>query len=247
MGNIIHKTLEELFKPVLNLVLKAEDIDAMKMQAPAFAQKAFEEYYQESAEDNGKKALALHVIKKYVSNLLSLEKQHVDKNRGQVIIRHLEKELSAELILSDGKKIKIQGKSDRIDESNGEFRIVDYKSSVNKFKDKFDVSNLDEVFADIKFSKALQLLTYAWLAWKEKLAVAHQIKPCIIAFRGEKEIYTLTQGKQPYIFTDERFKEFETKLILFISDFFNAEKKFEPTEELDTCEYCAYKMICNRH
>jgi hypothetical protein len=247
MGNIIHTTLEELYKPVLNRVLRTEDIDAMKMQAPAFAQKAFEDYYQESAEDNGKKALALHVIKKYVSNLLSLEKQQIEKGRGQLIIRHLEKELSAELILRDGNKIKIQGKSDRIDESNGDLRIVDYKSSVNKFKDKFDVSNIDDVFTDTKFSKALQLLTYAWLAWREKLAPAHQIKPCIIAFRGEKEVYTLTQGKQPYIFSDEKFREFEAKLIHFISDFFNSEKNFAPTEELEICEYCAYKMICNRH
>lgn len=247
MGNIIHKTLEELFKPVLNQVLTAEDVEAMKKQAPAFAQKSFEEYYQESAEDNGKKALALHVIKKYVNNLLSLEKQNIEKNKDKVTIKHLEKELSAELVLSNGNKIKIQGKSDRIDEVNGELRIVDYKSSVNKSKDKFDIVTLDEVFTDVKYNKALQLLTYAWLAWKEKLAPASKIKSCIIAFRGEKELYTLTKGRQPYYFSDEMFYEFEEKLRNFVEGFFDAEKKFEPTEELETCEFCAYKMICNRH
>jgi len=248
MGNILHKALEELYKPVLNKALTVEDIQLMKKQAPAFAQKYFEEYYEEAAEDNGKKALALHVVKKYLSNLLNYEKTTLEPGtRNKLTVKHLEKELSAKLILSSGQSINIQGKSDRIDELNGMLRIVDYKSSVHKQKDRFDISSLDEVFENVKYSKALQLLTYAWLAWKEKLAPAEKISPCIIAFRSEKSIYHLTRGKNNLVFSDSFFNEFEEKLKLLIADFFNTDKKFIATEDLEMCEFCAYKMICNRN
>ncbi len=248
MGNIIHKVLEELYKPVLNVNLTAIDVEQMKKQAPAFAQKYFEEHYEEAVDENGKKALAFHVIKKYLANLLNFEKQQIEtRGKNQLHVKHLEKELSADLVLKDGKKIKIQGKSDRIDDINGELRIVDYKSSVHKYNDKFEIGSLDEVFENTKFSKALQLLTYAWLAWKEKLAPAEKINSCIIAFRAEKKLYTLTQNKKDFTFSDSFFNEFEEKLKVFIAEMFNADKKFEPIPDLETCEYCAYKNICNRN
>lgn len=247
MGNIIHKALEELYKPVLGRNLTTQDLEGMKKQAPAFAQKYFEEYYEESADENGKKALALHVIKKYIQDLLNFEKKEIEKlGKQQLFVKHLEKELSAELILADGKKIKIQGKSDRIDDVSGVLRIIDYKSSVNSSKDKFDITSLDEVFTNVKFSKALQLLTYAWLAWKEKLAPAEKIKPAIIAFRAEKKMYSLVQGKNDLSFTDSYFFDFEEKLKNFVAGFFDPSKKFEPTADTDMCEFCGYKMICNR-
>ncbi len=247
MGNIIHKALEELYKPVLGKNLTVQDMELMKKQSSAFAQKYFEEYYEETAEDNGKKALALHVIKKHIINLLDFEKQEIERSKQAIHVKHLEKELKAELVLSNGNKINILGKSDRIDDIGGILRIVDYKSSVNAVKDKFDIASLDEVFTNTKFSKALQLLTYAWLAWKEKLAPADKINPCIIAFRAEKKLYALTQGRAPLVFSDEYFKNFEEKLRIFVTGFFDPNLKFEPTAEIETCEFCAYKLICNRN
>lgn len=248
MGNIIHSALEELYTPYLKQQLNSDDVAEMKNLMPTSAEKHFAAYYEEAAGDNGKKALALHVAKKYLDNLLVAELQNIKAGTGnKLIIQYLEKELSAKLQLGDGTWVNIQGKADRIDELNGELRIVDYKSSVHKDRDRFDIGELDEVFADTKFSKALQLLTYAWLAWKEKLAPAAQIRPCIIPFRAEKNIYALTRNRVPLVFSDALFEEFEEKLSAFVAGLFDSEKKFEPTADTDTCEYCAYKLICNRN
>ena len=247
MGNIIHAALEELYTPYLSQQLNSEHVAVMRNLMPTTAEKHFAAYYEEAADDNGKKALALHVAKKYLDNLLNYELQNAKPEaRHKITIKHLEKELSAKLLLREGTWINIQGKADRIDELDGELRIVDYKSSVHKARDRFDIGDLDEVFSDTKFSKALQLLTYAWLAWKEKLAPAAQIRPCIIAFRAEKDIYEITRGRAPLVFSDTLFEEFEEKLRAFVASFFDTEKKFEPTADTDTCEFCAYRMICNR-
>jgi ATP-dependent helicase/nuclease subunit B len=248
LGNIIHAVLEELYTPCVGKPLEADTVTAMQKLAAPCAEKHFAAYYEEASDENGKKALAIHVIKKYLANFLAAEKKNLQAAPGtRLTVRFVEKEVGAKLLLGDGTPVNIQGKSDRIDEVNGNLRIVDYKSSVHKSNDRFDFSSLDEVFSDTKYSKALQLLTYAWLAWKEKLAPAAQIKPCIIAFRSEKPLYMLSQNKAPLVFSEAFFEEFEEKLRAFVADFFNTDKKFEPTTETDACEYCAYKMVCNRH
>lgn len=247
MGNIIHNTLEELYTPYLNRTLTQQDIEVMRQEYAALANKHFTNEYEEAAEENGKKALALHIIKKYIHNLLDLEKRTLEKEgKNGLTVKFLEKELKAELTLANGKTIKIQGKSDRIDATHGSLRIVDYKSSVKTGKDKFDFLSLEEIFTDTKFSKALQLLTYAWLAWKEELAPADRIQPCIIPLRAEKEIYFLTRNKKDFTFSDGFYHEFEERLKTFIGEMFDDRLQFTPTDNLETCEFCPYKSICNR-
>ncbi|MGZ3943145.1 MAG: PD-(D/E)XK nuclease family protein, partial [Bacteroidia bacterium] len=250
LGNIIHKTLENLYKPVVGKNLAQEDIFQMQKNYAEEAAKAFAEYYEEAADENGKKALALHVVKKYISNFLSYEKETIQKlatKKQFLTVKNLEVELRSNIVLGNGLSITLAGKSDRIDDVNGMLRIIDYKSSVNKSRDKFDVNSLDEVFTDKKYSKALQLLTYAWLAWKNKMAPAGKISSCIIPFRADEKMYELTAGKAPLTFTDGFFVEFEQKLIEFISQMFNDEIGFPPTEDLEICQFCAYQSICNRN
>jgi hypothetical protein len=59
-------------------------------------------------------------------------------------------------------------------------------------------------------------------------------------------MYTITINKQPLILSDSFLKEFEDELAKFIAGIFNAASKFNPTEEMETCQLCAYQSICNR-
>ncbi len=249
MGDIIHKTLEKLYKPLEGKNLTQADILLMRKNYEGAAEEIFTAYYDEAINENGKKALALHVIKKYISNFLKFESETItelEKKKEFLTIKNLEIELKSEITLNNGAKINLSGKSDRIDDEGGILRIVDYKSSVHKQRDKFDINSLDEVFTNTKYSKALQLLTYAWLAWKNKLALANKISPCIIPFRAEEKIYKLKSGKQDFNFSEEFFSAFEEKLVNFIGEMFDKQKTFAPTDDLDTCEFCAYQSVCNR-
>ncbi len=249
LGEIIHETLEKLYKPLEGKNLAQADIMLMRKNHEAVTEEIFTAYYDESVNENGKKALALHVIKKYISNFLNFEREIVselEKKKEILTVKSLEVELKWEITLSNGTKINLAGKTDRIDDVNGTLRIIDYKSSVHKTRDKFEISSLDEVFTNTKYSKALQLLTYAWLAWKNNLAPANKISPCIIPFRAEKKIYKLISGKTDFTFSEDFFTEFEQRLTNFIEEMFDNKKTFAPTEDLDTCEFCAYKSVCNR-
>jgi hypothetical protein len=245
--------LEKLYTPFVDKVLTKENISALEKIYPQAAETAFIDHYKEPVNENGKKTIALHVIKKYIANLLSLEKETIDeleKKKESITIKHLEKSLSAEIAINTGNaiiKINLSGTVDRIDFTPSAFRIIDYKSSVKKEYDKFDIQDLSEVFIDTKYSKVLQLLVYAWLAWKNNIAAANKINACIIPFRAQERVYNITMNKQPLILSDDFLLEFEEKLSTFISGMFNASINFNPTEELETCEMCTYQSICSRN
>lgn len=252
VGNIIHAALEKIYKPFLDKVLSKEIIAQLEKAYPKAAEESFTEYYKEPLHENGKKTIALHVIKKYISNLLAHENETIaelEKKKESITIKHLEKFLSAEIVVNTGNKtipITLSGTIDRIDFTPSAYRIIDYKSSVKKEYDSFDIHNLNELFTDTKYSKVLQLLVYAWLAWKNKIAAAEKISPCIIPFRAQERVYTITMNKQPLVLNDSFLKEFEDELANFIAGMFNPASKFNPTEEIETCQLCAYQSICNR-
>jgi ATP-dependent helicase/nuclease subunit B len=252
VGNIIHATLEKIYKPFIDKVLTKEIIAVLEKAYPQAAEESFIEHYKERLNENGKKTIALHVIKKYISNLLAQEKEAItefEKKEESITIKYLEKLLSAEIVVNTGNKIvlvNLNGTIDRIDFTPSAFRIVDYKSSVKKEYDSFDIHNLSELFTETKYSKVLQLLVYAWLAWKNKIATAEKISPCIIPFRAQERVYNITMNKQTLVLSDSFLKEFEDELANFISGMLNADSKFNPTEEIETCRLCAYQSICNR-
>jgi len=253
IGNIIHETLEKIYTPFVDKVLTKDIISALEKTYLQAAEESFTEYYKEPANENGKKTIALHVIKKYIANLLAHEKETIEeleKKKETITIKHLEKSLSAEIAVNMGDSIipiNLSGTVDRIDFTPSAFRIIDYKSSVKKEYDVFNIEDLSEVFIDTKYSKVLQLLVYAWLAWKNNIAAPEKINACIIPFRAQERVYKITMNKKPLVLSSDFLLEFEQKLSVFISGMFKPDTNFNPTEDLDTCQMCAYQSICNRN
>jgi ATP-dependent helicase/nuclease subunit B len=253
IGNIIHNTLEKIYTPLIDKVLTKENISALEKIYPQTVDEVFIEHYKESGNENGKKTIALHVIKKYVANLLAHEKETIEeleKKKESITIRHLEKNLTADIFVNTSSgtiPINLSGTIDRIDFTPSTFRIIDYKSSVKKEYDTFNIESLSEVFTDAKYSKVLQLLVYAWLAWKNKITEPEKINACIIPFRAQERVYKITLNKHPLVLSSDFLADFEDKLSAFIADMFNANTNFNPTEELETCQLCAYQSICNRN
>lgn len=252
VGDIIHKALEKLYKPFTGKPLVQADIEVMKNTYASVAEEVFAAEYAEAINDNGKRAIALHVIKKYIHNLLLAEKQFIEElaaRRETVTIKKLEETLFATLTIhANGMDtpVTLSGTIDRVDETPSAFRIIDYKSSVKKGYDKFDLAHIEDTFTDVAYNKVLQLLTYAWLAWKNGLAPAEKIKPFILPFRAEEKLYGITFNKQPLALSDEFMMEFEKRLARFIASMFDASADFSPVETLETCLLCAYRRICNR-
>ena len=251
MGSILHLSLETLYKDCCGVPLSKSLIDEKKDLVPAVVRNSFVSFFDNN-EPSGKSLLQEEVIKVYVNkqlkqDLSSIEKLAAAKKYMRIV--HLEHELSAMLKLPPGSEpaeVYIKGKADRIDLYGEDLRIVDYKSSV-KNTDKFEFISFETLFSDSKHNKQLQLFIYAWLSYKNKLAAANKIKPCIIAFKqySEEPEYLLL-NKAPLVFSESFFQEFENALSAFVARIFNKTEDFHQTEDHDLCKYCAYNPICNR-
>lgn len=254
MGSILHESLEALYTPYISKVLKPEDIEACLAQKNKVVDEKFSHYFSHQESRFGKNYLMLQVLYVYVEKLLKLDLALMKNKNGHVLtLMALEKKMEAELeVRANGEvfKININGTADRIDRYGNTVRIIDYKSST-KPDDKFVFENFESLFTDPKYNKMLQLFIYAWLAVKNNLVKVEDLSPMIIPFKKFEEPKVIFQGKGkdkiPLQFTDELLSDFETFLSEYISRILNKDIPFTQTEENKTCQYCAYRSICNEN
>jgi ATP-dependent helicase/nuclease subunit B len=161
----------------------------------------------------------------------------------------LEQELTAPLdihVNGNVTRIFMKGTMDRIDTFGGKMRIIDYKNSV-KDTDRFLFESFEKLFQDKNYNKALQLMIYAWLLYKNNLCSADKLLPGIIPFKvfNEEPKYILGADKKPLLFTDQFLQEFEQELIGFIESVFDTSIPFQQTDDDLAHEFCPYNTICN--
>lgn len=246
-GSILHESLETLYTPFIAKNITVTDIKELKKKVSETVEARFLNYFSKSEAFQGKNLLQQNVLKVYVNKLLD---QNINELKGtDLTIVALEKELETSLVININNKpttVFIKGTADRIDRMGKTLRIIDYKNSIQQ-DDKFDFTGFDDLFSDKKYNKMLQLFMYAWMVCKNNLASPAEIKPCIIPFKiFEKEPRYIRQNKVPMIFSTELLDEFELKLKEFIEKIFNEAHPFSQTEDEKVCEFCDYKLICNR-
>lgn len=248
LGNSIHEVLELLYQPVIGKKLTVDQINDMRQKAELLVIAAFEKKYSTSEISYGKNLLTLKVAQKFISNFLKFEQQEIEraeKQHNPIIIKKLEEELHAELLI-DGTAIKIKGKADRIDQWGAQTRIIDYKTGLAKNKE-LKLEEWDDIRTDSNLAKSFQLLMYA-LMYKKMSATAadEQLVSGIISFRSLGEGLKTVKITQKEVLDEQELKEFEIQLRQILSDIFDPEIPFEQTTELDNCTYCLFKGICNR-
>lgn len=250
-GSILHLALEELYKNFSGKVVHSEELKQILPLIESTVKSCFTRFF-ETDELSGKNVLQLEVIKVYVDKLIRNDISWIEKLKKEnqfLTLNYLEQEFTAPLEITTSEKkqtVFIKGKIDRIDSYGGIVRVIDYKSSV-KQTDKFEFIGFEDLFTDKNYNKQFQLMMYAWLLYKNNFCRAEQMQPGIIPFREFlKEPKIITANKAPFLFTESFLNDFEDKLREFVEHIFNTHSVFSQTEDTDTCEYCAYSVICNR-
>lgn len=255
-GTILHKVLELLYQPFIGTVLTEAMLKQAREKTKDIVTQVFDNYFTQTESRFGKNFLQKKIISQYADKLLRADIKlikHTLREKKSFYLKGLEKKLTANLnVPINGVNIivQVQGTADRIDKVENQLRIIDYKSSINS-EDKFKFKGFDILFSDSRYSKMLQLMMYAWLVYKNNMAEPEDIYPCIIPFRKFEEhprfILTDDKHSSKFIFSEERLLEFEEHLIRKIGDILNPVTAFYQTNDNDSCEYCAYKAICNVH
>jgi hypothetical protein len=233
LGNVVHNSLEALYKPLLGKVLHTEAVDELLTQAPRAVKHFLGELYTGNLEE-GRNLLISKVALHMVEVVLKQEKTRITEKEesGQHITpESLEEKLQCTVIIPGiDFPVTFRGIADRIDRVGDSVYILDYKTG---FVGPYDLSaeNVLAIFESEKKTKAFQVLFYAWLYAKTKGLPAGGITAGIFSTRSPSNGFAKLgfgkgRGKKDYLLDEDKLIAFEAQLFNLVRELFQATKPF---------------------
>lgn len=231
-GTILHRVLEKLYQEVKGIV-DVNTIDQLLNKADAEVDAAVKEIYKIPAPQlEGSDILMAEVIRELVKRILAADKADVPFE-----ITGLEAKLTANFITQQ-LNVLLAGSIDRIDESNGIARIIDYKTGQVDLRN----SAIDELFVNPDKKALFQLYFYALL-----YNLNFPNKPVKTGFYIARNLGSgISWNADGNIVQDSDMEKFKNQLSIKLSEILNPEIDFVQTQDIKQCTYCAYKTICSR-
>ncbi|MGY5352022.1 PD-(D/E)XK nuclease family protein [Wenyingzhuangia sp. IMCC45533] len=231
LGTIVHDSLEFLYKPYLNKILVAKDVELMKTEAKKMVGLKFKEHFKEGDITTGKNRLISEVANQFVINFLNKELDEIKVGK-EIVVKDLEMECTLSMVTPAGHQIKLRGKIDRVDEVDGVRRIVDYKTGKVEAKD-LCLEDLSMATTDYKYHKIVQVMTYVLLYTEtEKFDVGrNELQTGIYSFKNFKPGFlAMNQSKssrqQNYNITADNVEAFKNSLYGLIDEILDNNRTF---------------------
>ena len=145
----------------------------------------------------------------------------------------------------NGYDIYIHGLTDRVDRIGGVVNIADYKTGDSK-KGKINIDGLALLKSSPDYSKAFQLMMYAWLYRSVHGKQPNGIRSGIYWLRHSEGKYDPLQKDKSDILSDRTLDDFEAILNEVLVEMVNENIPFTKTEDRERCKYCDFVKICAR-
>jgi CRISPR/Cas system-associated exonuclease Cas4 (RecB family) len=248
LGNIVHRTLEHLYRPVLGKTLSGKEISGLIEPRAAFRETVtriandylIEQYGNDRSRETGKWILFTEVATLYVERFV----KH-DVHRAPLVVSAVEK-----MFRRRYNNINIKGIIDRVDLSKGQAHIIDYKTGTEKnaFSKTEDLFNPE---LTVKNRDAFQILCYTFL---EETQAAGNTFPIPLLFYLNATFSDKPQGyillnktalNDPAVFPVLK-EDFLGHLNCLLEEMFNFNTPFRQTDHPDNCLHCPYISICQR-
>ncbi len=179
-GTIIHDTLEDLYTPMIGAYLNGAHLKSIKTKIGDVVKKHFARSYADTSFLRGKNLIAYNVIIRYIEHFIEREIAQSEGHRIKIL--GLEEKMELTMNIPELPfPVKLKGKLDRIDEKDGELRIIDYKSG-KVMANQVEIFDWSVITEDYKYSKAFQLLCYA-LMFNDSAKLS-QLEAGIVSFKN---------------------------------------------------------------
>lgn len=243
IGNILHQTLEHLYKPFVGRNVTTKDISIMLNEFVPVLRESFLEIMEQQDMAHGNNLLIFTGAESMLRNFLLTEQAMLKEGNNTLEIVSLESQLEFTLPVKVGGKqydIRVGGRADRIDRLNGQLRILDYKSGSVETSE-LNLESLDIVIHMPSKAKSLQLLFYKMSY--EVLNPHETALPGILSLRTPSAGVFGIKQRIPFDMDPDSLKDLFNRVL---SQLFSQEYDFEQTEDESVCTYCEFKSLCNR-
>lgn len=253
-GSILHKVMEELYKPFQGKMVTVDLLKAIRKDtalltgaiARAFASEFFKTEVVRSL--TGQNYLIGEMIRKYVEKILER-----DGKLTPFVYIESERKINGLISLSDHSEIRLKGFIDRVDEVLDAIRIIDYKSGSGTTT----FSSIESLFNKEEKDRAkavMQVFMYCWMYAHLAENKGKTIQPGIYYVRSlfadpfDSSVYhRIERGKSEKVEDFSGYAQaFEEGLRGCLDEIFNPEIPFTQTPTGKACSYCPFKGICGK-
>ncbi|CAN5470433.1 PD-(D/E)XK nuclease family protein [soil metagenome] len=258
LGSIVHEIMEQLYAKAKehqgSWIITKETISWMRQQVAYVVEPAFRKVWMNDktvmpVEFTGILEVIKQVVERYVEGFLAIDELYTP-----FTVESLEVTMPQPFAIQIGqqqKKLLLNGKIDRVDEKNGLYRMVDYKTGSDK-TGFHSIESLFERDGKKQNKAALQTLIYSWMFQKQ--FPQHQyFEPALVPLRELNKAATDTRLLMNISKThitanniNEILVDIEVNLRMVLQEIFDETVPFDQTTNLKTCEYCDYNGICKR-
>ena len=266
-GTLFHKSAELTYNYLASetpdSTVTSQNIEALlkdHAKLDGFVQQAFTlEYFNKrpisKTDYSGTQAINYEVILKYLRQILRMDMelyapfQYIgSESDGYTHYITVPNPLQSGSQL----QIRLKGIIDRIDLKDGILRIVDYKTG----KDKGKPGTVDDLFPPTESKKrksqAFQIMYYAYIMSMQPQFSKYRLAPTLLYTRTsskptKEDIYYKLGTDYLTDFSAQCGQEFEERLKNIISEIFNPDITFDPTDDKETCRNCDFSQLCGRN
>lgn len=256
LGSAVHEALYRLFEPYSGKPMSTENLSAMEKASDEAVDHAFEKKFKGTGITTGENLLHVSVARLMVKRFLQYEAQQLDdlKITGKgYIVTSLERYVEHFINLTiEGRelKVRLKGFIDRVDQMNGCWRIIDYKTGTVESR-QVKIKAWDDLWLKPELNIGFQLLMYNYLLSKQfdteinSEAGIFSLKRISAGFIPVS-VPDETSGKQTFLLNETTSGRFGGLLLTILEDIFDAAKPFSQTDDINTCSKCPYINLCGR-
>lgn len=251
-GSIFHSVMEWLYRPFEGKMVTADLLRRMaaddKLLDETIELSFAKNYFKTNTLKRltGQNYLTGEVIKRYVKKVL-----YTDAGLTPFVYKESEKRIELKYTLPSGKGIYLKGFIDRIDETRGHTRIIDYKTGKGVLRFKAMPELFDKALKD-RPKAVMQVFMYAHLYMMEYPEVI--LEPGIYylrnlfgaTFNPDVEYLSAASGKAAVTDFAGFRDEFRTHFEQCIEEIFDEQVPFTQTLTEKPCEWCSFTSICKK-
>lgn len=265
-GSLIHDSLQDLYKTILNhqqktnLPLKPNAFTIDNTTIASTTKSNYErlkELPQPSIDSSGIRSLECEIASNLISSVLVVDQQRANQEPFNIFA--LEKALEGSITISGNRRVRLQGRIDRMDQlllpdGGTRYLIIDYKTGSFDpiFATYYDAQRL---FAPLSRDRSyvLQVCFYCYLLAAQKdLAIdtADIIPGLWFVMQKEQAVPQIVKRIGTETHKIDSYAEialpYTVALQNTLEELFNAEVPFSATQEETRCKNCPYQILCGR-